>query len=415
MPRTTKPLTPTQLQTAKPKEKEYNLYDGQGLLLRIKPNGSRLWIFNYQHPFSRKRKNIGLGQYPALSLADARRQRDAYLTLLARSIDPKEYRDKQHQEQKATIQNTFEAVAQRWFEVHKTKVKEGTADKIWRSLENDVFPRIGKLPISSITAPKAIEVIHQVTGRESFEMARKLARRMNNVMTFAVNAGLVHANPLNGIKEMIPATRVQNRPALAPDELPELMRALNFANIKFQTRCLIEWQLHTMVRPGEAVAAKWNEINYENQLWIIPGEKMKMQREHQIPLTKQTLAILELIRPLSGHREFIFPSTRQPLDHANKETANMALKRMGFKGRLVAHGMRALASTTLNEEGFSPDVIEAALAHVDHNKIRGAYNRATYLEQRRKMMAWWSQHIENAANGNMSVTNAQRGLRVIGA
>nr|WP_232221306.1 integrase domain-containing protein [Pseudidiomarina salinarum] len=383
------------------------------LCCALNPMAARLWIFNYQQPFTGKRKNLGLGQYPALSLADARKKRESFLSLLARDVDPKEDREKQQQERKAATENTFEAVAKRWFKVHQTKVKADTADKIWRSLENDVIPRIGKLPIASITAPKAIEVIQQVTGRESFETARKLARRMNNVMVFAVNAGIVHANPLSGIKEMIPSTRVQNRPALAPGELPELMRALNFANIKFQTRCLIEWQLHTMVRPGEAVTAKWSEIDYESRLWVIPAERMKMQREHQIPLTEQMLAILELMKQISSHREYIFPSMRQPLEPANKETANMALKRMGFKDRLVAHGMRALASTTLNEEGFSPDVIEAALAHVDHNKIRGAYNRSTYLEQRRKMMIWWSEHIESAANGNMSLANAQRGLRVV--
>lgn len=413
MARQVVPLNPTQVQQAKPTSKVYNLTDGKGLMLRVKPNGSKTWIFNYYKPFTKKRTDISLGQFPSVGLAAARSKHKDFLALLAQNIDPKTYRDELAMQQRDAALNTFEAVAGEWMTIHKTKVKADTADKIWRSLENDVFPRVGRLPIDQITAPKAIEIIKQITKRDSLEMARKVARRMNNVMTFAVNAGLVHANPLVGIKQMIPSSTVRNMPTLAPQELPELMRTLNFANIRFATRCLIEWQLHTMVRPGEAVAAKWNEIDEEQQLWKIPAERMKMGKAHHIPLTKQSLTILSLMKPLSGHRQHIFPSYKNPRTSANKETANMALKRMGFQGRLVAHGLRALASTTLNEQGFDKDVIEAALAHSDKDQIRGAYNRTTYLERRRVMMDWWSQHIEHAAMGNMSLSNAKQALRVV--
>jgi integrase len=413
MARQVKPLNPTQVVQAKPTSKVYNLSDGQGLMLRVKPNGSKLWIFNYYKPFTKKRTDISLGQYPAVGLSAARDKRKECLGLLADKIDPKTHRDELDRLQCESALNTFETVATKWMAIHRTKVKPDTADKIWRSLENDVFPKIGKLPIEQLTAPKAIEIIQDITGRDSLEMARKVARRMNNVMTFAVNAGIIHHNPLIGIKQMIPSSRVRNMPTLKPGELPELMRALNFANIKFATRCLIEWQLHTMVRPGEAVAAKWEEIDFDNALWVIPAERMKMKKEHHVPLTRQTLALLELMKPLSGHREHIFPSYKDPRRPANKETANMALKRMGFKGRLVAHGLRALASTTLNEQGFDKDVIEAALAHSDKDQIRGAYNRATYLERRRVMMEWWSEHIEHAATGNMSLANANKALRLV--
>ncbi|WP_348664265.1 tyrosine-type recombinase/integrase, partial [uncultured Idiomarina sp.] len=262
----------------------------------------------------------------------------------------------------------------------------------------------GAIPVKQLTAPKAIEAIEALTKRNSFEMARKVARRMNNVMSFALNVGYINHNPLTGIKQVIPSSRVKNMPTLTPDELPELMRALNFANIKYVTRCLIEWQLHTMVRPGEAVQARWQEIDFDKAIWAIPAERMKMGQPHEVPLTKQSLALLEFMQPLSGHREFIFPSDRAPLKHANKETANMALKRMGFEGRLVAHGLRALASTTLNEQGFDKDVIEVALAHKDKDKIRAAYNRATYMKQRREMMEWWSEHIEEASRGSLSLS-----------
>jgi integrase len=194
-------------------------------------------------------------------------------------------------------------------------------------------------------------------------------------------------------------------PSLKPKELPELMKAINYSSIKLVTRCLIEWQLHTMVRPSEAAGAKWSEIDLENNQWLIPAERMKKKRDHTVPLTKQTIELLERLQPISGHREYLFPADRDPKKHANESTANAALKRMGYHKKLVAHGMRALASTTLNEQGFDADVIESALAHVDKNEVRRAYNRAEYLERRRKLMYWWSAHISNAQSGKFNINN----------
>lgn len=203
---------------------------------------------------------------------------------------------------------------------------------------------------------------------------------------------------------------------LLPSELPELMQTLANASIKIVTRFLIEWQLHTMVRPGEAAIAKWENIDFEAKLWNIPAEDMKKKRAHSVPLTPQALNLLNAIKPISGHREFIFPADRKPSKPSCSQTANRALSRMGFKGRLVAHGMRSIASTTLNEQGFDGDVIEAALAHIDRNEVRRAYNRAEYLERRKALMIWWSEHIEKAATGNMSLSaNRHKGLSVVNA
>jgi integrase len=175
------------------------------------------------------------------------------------------------------------------------------------------------------------------------------------------------------------------------------------ASIKRTTRCLIEWQLHTITRPSEAAGARWDE-----KVWIIPAERMKKRREHRIPLTEQMLDLLKVIKPISVHREYIFPSDRDPKKPCNSQTANMALKRMGFAGRLVSHGLRSLASTTLNEQSFDRDLVEAALAHVDDNQVRSAYNRTDYLERRRPMMSWWSEHIKEAAQGSLSVTGTKQ-------
>lgn len=168
-----------------------------------------------------------------------------------------------------------------------------------------------------------------------------------------------------------------------------------------------------MVRPSEAAGTRWDEINFETAIWHIPPERMKRKKEHIVPLSSQCLVLLELIKPISGRSQFIFPSDRDPKKHANPQTANTALKRMGFDKKLVAHGMRSLASTILNEEGFDADVIEAALAHIGNNEVRNAYNRANYLERRKPVMEWWSDHIEKAATGNMSLTGS-KGLALVG-
>jgi integrase len=224
---------------------------------------------------------------------------------------------------------------------------------------------------------------------------------------------LIHANPLSGISKAFNTPKAVNLPTLKPEQLPELMSTLNGASIKLVTRCLIEWQLHTMVRPAEAAGVRWDEISIEKAQWEIPAERMKTSKPHMIPLSHQSLILLNILKPISGHREYVFPADRNPRKPANSQTANMALKRMGFGGRLVSHGLRALASTTLNEQGFDPDVIEAALAHVDQNAIREAYNRAEYLERRKVMMCWWSSHIESAATGNLSLSGSIKHLQVV--
>lgn len=181
------------------------------------------------------------------------------------------------------------------------------------------------------------------------------------------------------------------------------MRTVAQAPIRRMTRCLIEWQLHTMTRPSEAAGTRWDEIDVDAKVWVIPAHRMKKRREHRIPLTEAMLGILTVVKSLSARSEYVFPAERNLMAPYNSQTVNMALKRMGFKSRLVSHGMRSLASTALNEQGFNRDWIEAALAHVDTNQVRSAYNRTDYLEQRREMMQWWSSFILASAVGSLSI------------
>ncbi|WP_426357975.1 integrase domain-containing protein [Pseudocolwellia sp. HL-MZ19] len=412
MAKITKPLTNTEVKQAKAKEKPYKLFDGAGLVLKVRVNGSKSWLFMYKKPFVTKRTELVFGMYPGISLAEARELRTKANELLSKDVDPKEHKDELNRQQQETLSNTFEQVAANWFQVKKTEISADYAKDLWRSLELHIFPALGKHPISKITAPLTIDVIKPIAEKGSLETVKRLTQRLNEIMNYAVNTGLIHASPLTGIKAAFKKPEKQHMPTLAPDQLPELMKTISYASIKIVTRCLIEWQLHTMVRPSEAAGAKWSEIDLENNQWLIPAERMKKKRDHTVPLTKQTIELLERLQPISGHREYLFPADRDPKKHANESTANAALKRMGYHKKLVAHGMRALASTTLNEQGFDGDVIEAALAHIDKNEVRRAYNRAEYLERRRKLMYWWSEHIEQAQTGQR-ITKEVRQLKVV--
>ena len=412
MPRITNPLTNTEVSKAKPRVKVYSLSDGGGLQLRIKPSGSKTWLLDYYRPYTKKRTSISLGAFPEVSLAEARSRRESARKLLAQQIDPKEHREEQQRTTQSAYGNTLHAVAEQWLVIKKSKVTEDYATDTWRSLELHVFPDLGKLPIHKITAIKAIDTINPLAAKGSLETVKRLCQRLNEIMTYAVNSGLTDTNPLSGIASAFQSPRRTNQLALSPSELPELMQSLSVASIKRTTRCLIEWQLHTMVRPSEAAGTRWDEIDVDKQVWTIPAERMKKRKAHAVPLSTQTMALLEIMRPISGRGEFVFPSDRKPRTHINSQTANMALKRMGYGQRLVAHGLRSLASTTLNEQGFDPDIIEAALAHTDKNEVRNAYNRAQYIERRKPLMDWWSEHIEQAATGNMSLTGTAS-LRVV--
>jgi len=415
MARITKPLTNTEAQQAKPKEKEYNLVDGDGLALRVKPNGSKLWVFVYYRPYTKKRTSLSFGTYPTVSIADARKKRNSAKELLAKEIDPKDHRDEKKRLEEIAHSNTLEHIAAKWLEVKKTKVSADHAEDTWRSLELHIFPNLGKVPIHKIAAVKAIEIIEPIAAKGSLETVKRLCQRLNEIMVYAVNSGLIATNPLAGIGKAFQTPVKQHLPTLKPEQLPILLSTLSVASIKLTTRCLIEWQLHTMVRPSEAAGTRWDEINFDKALWHIPAERMKRKKPHTVPLSPQALALLEVMKPLSVKTDFVFPSDRDRKRHANPATANTAIKRMGFDKQLVAHGMRSLASTILNEEGFDPDVIEAALAHTGKNEVRNAYNRADYIERRKPIMNWWSDHIERASTGNMSLSSNVRQFKAVKA
>lgn len=405
-------LTAKEVKETKGREKPYRINDGGGLYLLIKPNKLKYWEFRYKNRITGKTTMLGLGSLDVLTLKQARDRAHDMRVLINDGIDPKQHRLDKRTKKKQELANTFFVVAQGWVKT-KNKLKPKTVHDNWRKLELYAFPRFGDMPVSSLTPLVVQDALRPLANKGKLETVKRTIQLVNEVMNFAINSGLLQHNVLAGVGKTFESPDAKHMAALKPHEITELLQTVATANMQLATKCLIEWQLHTMTRPSEAAGARWDEIDFENNLWIIPETRMKMKREHRIPLTPQTTAILERIRLLSGHRVHIFPSMRFPKRSIDAETINKALGRIGFKDRTTAHGMRSLASTTLNEQGFDPDIIEAALAHQDRNAIRAAYNRTDYLERRRKMMEWWSNYIGEAAVGSLSVAGAVH-LRAIG-
>ena len=399
MARTTRPLTNTEVLRAKAGEKELTLHDGEGLFLIVKTTGKKLWRFRYQRPTTKKRTMVGLGSFPALSLADARTLRADYLSLLAKGIDPQVQAEVSEEQQQIALDSIFSTVAANWFQLKSKSVTADYAKDIWRSLDKDVFPAIGEIPVQEIKARTLVEALEPIKARGALETVRRLVQRINEIMTYAVNTGLIDANPASGVGMAFERPKKQNMPTLRPEELPQLMRSLVMSNLSVSTRCLIEWQLLTLVRPSEASGTQWEEIDLDAKLWTIPAERMKAKREHIVPLSPQALNILEVMKPISAHREHVFPSRNDPKQAMNSQTANAAIKRIGYGGKLVAHGLRSIASTAMNEAGFNSDVIEAALAHSDKDEVRRAYNRAIYLKQRQELITWWGELVIKYQSG----------------
>lgn len=400
MARTTRPLTNTEVLRAKAVVKDLTLHDGGGLFLMVKTSGKKLWRFRYQRPATKQRTMMGIGAFPALSLAEARSLRAEYLSLLARDIDPQMQAEQAAEQQQIAIDSIFSNVAANWFAIKRNSVTPDYAKDIWRSLEKDIFPSIGGIPVHEIKARTLVEALAPIKARGALETVRRLVQRINEIMIYAVNTGLIDANPATGIGMAFEKPKKQNMPTLRPEELPKLMRSLVMSNLSVSTRCLIEWQLLTLVRPSEASGTRWAEIDLDAKLWTIPAARMKANREHIVPLSPQALEILEVMKPISVHREHVFPSRNDPKQPMNSQTANAALKRIGYGGKLVAHGLRSIASTAMNEAGHNPDVIEAALAHSEKDEVRRAYNRSIYLAQRQSLMRWWGNFVYSRNAGN---------------
>lgn len=399
MAKIAKKLTDTEIKSTKPADKEINLFDGDGLILRIAPlskGGKKNWYFRYAVPVSKKRTKMSLGTYPHLTLARARALRDEYLSLLANGIDPQVHNNDKANALKNATEHTLQTVARKWLDekVKTSGISQDHAEDIWRSLERNIFPTLGDTPIKEIRPKMLKQHLDPIEKRGVLETLRRIISRLNEIFRYAATEELIEFNPADNLAQRFSKPKKQNMPALPPSELPRFLMVLNNASVRLETRLLIEWQLLTWVRPGEAVRARWADIDTDNSMWNIPADFMKMKKPHKVPLSKEALRVIESMKSISGNREWVFPSIKAPLNHMHEQTANAAIIRMGFGGELVAHGMRSIARTAAEESSkFRTEVLEAALAHSKKDEIIAAYNRAEYLAERVVLMQWWSDYV----------------------
>jgi integrase len=397
------PLTNTQIKQFKPTDKVTKLSDGSGLQLQVNPNGSKYWIFNYVRPIYKSRTTISFGVYPEVSLAQARNKRVEARELIAKDIDPKTHKESLLSEAKERNNNTLGSWALHWQALKAKEVKPSTINKAYNSVNRYILTSLKDMAIAEIRVKHIKPLLDPLVNQDKRETVKRLCMFLNEIMRLAMAANVIEFNPLSDITKLFPTAQKKHQPTITPKQLPELMRKIAVAHIAKTTRCLFEFQLHTMTRPIEAASAMWQDIDLEKRIWVIPPTRMKMKKPHIIPLSDYVVQLLNTIRLFSEEKAYLFPSAKDPSSHANSQTVNMMLKRNGYKGQLVAHGLRAIGSTTLNEQGFDYDVIEAALAHVDKDEVRRAYNRTDYLDKRRSMMQWWSVHIVKCSQGDLTV------------
>jgi len=399
-------LTNTAAKNAKPKDKPYKLSDSGGLYLYIHPSGSKTWRLKYR--FDGKERVLTIGKYlpnsdVGYSLAKARISRDQAKDLLAKGVDPSIDKQRKKLESKIKQSDTFKLMAFEWWNTKKSGWSENHADAVLHTLRKNIFPYLGHRPISDISPPELLQVIRKIESRGALEMAAKVLQRCNAIYRFAITSGRTNYNPASDLREALKTPEKRNHAALSAKELPEFMRKLS-AYEGHQTRLATELLILTFVRSGELRGAKWHEIDSGNKEWRIPKERMKMKEEHIVPLCNQALSKLIQLKELTGHREYIFPSQQNASKPMSENTILYALYRLGYHSRATAHGFRQTASTILNEIGFTPDAIERQLAHAERNKIRAAYNKAEYLPERRKMMQWWGDYLEQIESGSNVIT-----------
>lgn len=289
-----------------------------------------------------------------------------------------------------------------WLEYRKTKknFSDNYQKDVISLINRCLLSHFGHLPISQITAPMALKAFKQYQDEGHLEKLKRTIQKHNEIMTYALHRELISFNPTVNIAKEFDSPTVEHFKTLKPEDLSEFMFTLQNAQIHLQTRYLI-WQLLTMTRPNEVATAKWVDIDEKNRIWTIPAEQMKCGIEHRITLSRQALALLGQIKKLSGGKTYLFPSVKNPQSHVNTQTANAAMKRMGYAGKLVAHGLRSIASTYLNDQGFNSDLIEVALSHLNSDRVKTAYDRGEKLEQRFKLLQAWADFVEQSAQGTL--------------
>ena len=391
-------LKDIQCRQAKPREKQYKLADGGGLYLLVKPNGNKHWRLKYR--IHGKEKLLAIGPYPLTSLLEARHARDDAKKLLANGEDPVLHKKKKKQVIIRDAKNTFQAVALEWYEINKSKWSERYADGVLTRLETYIFPEIGSYPITEIEPPLLLQTIRKIENRPAIEIAKRQLQKCGEIFRYAIACGKCVRDPSSDIKGALRPQKKEHYAALDVKELPEFLQVLerNEARLYRNTMNAIKLLMLTFVRTSELINSRWDEIDFERKEWIISAERMKMGKEHVVPLSRQVIEILHDQKEIAGHWPLVFPSSVRPQQSISNNTVLGAIKRMGYQGRMTGHGFRALAMSTIKQElGYRHEVVDRQLAHSPRNKIDAAYDRALFLKERAKMMQEWADYVDDLA------------------
>lgn len=392
-------LTDTKIRNAKPQDKQYKIFDRDGLFMIIAPSGGKWWRFKYR--FGGKEKLLSLGTYPEIGLANARSLRDRGREQVAAGIDPGQQR-KAIKASKAEAENTFEVVAREWHTKFTPTWSKKHADTIISRLENNVFPWLGTRPINNIKAPSLLMVLRRIESRGALETAHRVKTICGQVFRYAVATGRSERDPAADLKGALPSPQKKHLAAITePEKVGGLLRAIDGYEGHFVTKCALRLAPLLFVRPGELRQMEWAEIDLEAAEWNIPAEKMKMELPHLVPLSRQAIEILNEIQPLTGTGKYVFPSPRTPKRPMSNNGVLSALRRMGYeKDEMSGHGFRAMARTILDEVlQIRPDFIEHQLAHAVRDPNGRAYNRTAFLQERREMMQTWADYLDGLKAG----------------
>lgn len=404
-------LTDAKVRSAKPRPKSYKLVDANRLFLLVTPSGGKLWRWNYY--YDGKQKSMAFGAYPSVSLADARAKRDEAHGALSEGHDPSVAKKLKIEANLEAGRQTFEKIARQWYENAKAQWAKIHASDIIRSLERDVFPTIGDLPIAQLTPPLILAVLREIEVRGAVETAKRVRQRISAVFVYGIAQGLCQTDPAEKLGKVLKPLRKGRQPAIT--DLVPLRRMINAAEEDYArpiTRLALRLLALTAVRPSELRGARWEELedlNGKLPLWRIPAWRMKgdldrkeeLNGDHLVPLTPQALAVLKALWPLTGEGELLFPSNRHTHRPMSENAIGYLLNRAGYHGHHVPHGFRAAFSTIMNEwaerEGKDHDrqVIDLMLAHVPTGKVEGAYNRAAYMPRRRELATIWSDMVSD--------------------
>lgn len=394
------PLNDRLLRTLGPKAKAYRRADEGGLYVEVAPSGGRLWRWKYR--FGGKEKRLSFGSYPDVSLKAARERRDAARRLLAAGTDPGEARKAGKAAQAGA--ESFEAIAREWHAKFASTWVASHGDRIMRRMEKDLFPWLGKRPIADLRAPELLAVLRRIESRGAQETAHRAMQNCGQVFRYAVATGRAERDPTGDLRGALPPPKEKHHASIRePKRIGELLRAIDGYEGSFVTKCALRLAPLVFVRPGELRRAEWSEFDLDKAEWRIPGERMKMREQHIVPLSRQAVAILRELEPLTNRGieakpkapRYVFPGAQSRERPMSENAVLAALRRMGYaKEEMTGHGFRSMASTLLHEQGWNHQAIERQLAHAERNAVSAAYNFAEHLPERRRMMQGWADYLE---------------------